>query len=229
MHTQTVQILWSYFFPKVEFDPSDKLCDAIKLFYDYFCTHKGKQTLLKYNGNNCLDVYKTNGVGQYYVFIHLSSVQETIALPDFKDILLIRPKEVIACMGIASSIVYYNIFKASTLKDVTTISNLAVPTDDTFAFADTSDNVATSPSQSSPAVHPLYPQLIGLQPFCPFYELKSESLGRLVSIVGYVTAVSHSHHLITGAVFSCSKCNIEHMIPFEDGIFNPPTVCPTTK
>ena len=227
MNTQTVQTLWSYFFPSIELNPDDKLYDAIQLFYEYFSSHTGRQTLLKYNGNNYLNAYKTNGLGQFYVFIHLPSVQQTIALPDFLDILLIRPKEVIACMGIASSIVFYNMAKASIPREISTIRTQTTVVEDAFSYADTTtDSLSPSPL---PNVRPMYPQLIALQPFCLFSELKSEALGRLVSLLGYVTAVSHSHHMVIGAYFSCPKCNQEHLIPFEDGIYNPPTVCPTFK
>jgi DNA replicative helicase MCM subunit Mcm2 (Cdc46/Mcm family) len=78
-------------------------------------------------------------------------------------------------------------------------------------------------------IHPISPRLYNLQPYIPYSELKSGALGKLVSVVGYVVRVSHSHHLITGGTFICNKCLTSFMVYFEDGIYSPPTVCPTPK
>ena len=249
MNINLVSSLWKNYFPKVEFDEYDKLIDVVKLFYDYFESSNGNKVLLGHNNQTILHLYNAWNTSPIYVTIHIPSVQKSIALPDFKDILLIRPKEVIGCIGIAVSLVYHNMAKrlitpqpslTSSSSSTTTATNTTTTTSIATTTPTTNTTVSSNEYDFNPSsrhtttgssinIRLIYPQLVDLQPFVPFHELKSESLGRLVSILGYITRVSHSQHLIIGANFSCSKCNKEHSIAFEDGIYTPPAVCPTPK
>lgn len=87
----------------------------------------------------------------------------------------------------------------------------------------------SSAAVRSAVLRPVWVQLQNLHPTSTFSDLKSGSLGRLVSIVGYVIRVSHSHHMVTGATHVCGKCEANFMHYYEDGVMVPPTVCPIPK
>ena len=73
------------------------------------------------------------------------------------------------------------------------------------------------------------PRFVGLTTELSFGELKSGTVGQLVAIRGYVVRASHCRPLIEGALFSCGKCFVDTFTYFEDGIFQPPPICPTKK
>lgn len=89
-------------------------------------------------------------------------------------------------------------------------------------------SVIASSSQNSHFVC-VYPKLNYLRPLTPFSELKSNYVGQMVSIQGYVIRVSPTAPLVTAAKFRCPKCSALCLIPFEDGVFTTPQSCLTPK
>ena len=69
------------------------------------------------------------------------------------------------------------------------------------------------------------PRLLTLKPHTPFAELKSSTVGQLVSVRGYVLKVTACKPLILQAHFICSACSLPTIQQFEDGIYDPPTQC----
>lgn len=62
-----------------------------------------------------------------------------------------------------------------------------------------------------------------------FGEIKSSTVGQMVSVRGHVVRVSACHPLVESANFLCAKCMKYTFTRFEDGIFVPPNVCSTPK
>lgn len=62
-----------------------------------------------------------------------------------------------------------------------------------------------------------------------FGEIKSSTVGQMVSVRGHVVRVSACHPLVESANFLCAKCMKYTFARFEDGIFMPPSVCGTHK
>lgn len=69
----------------------------------------------------------------------------------------------------------------------------------------------------------------GLDNDISFNDLKSSTVGQLVSIKGHVIRVSACRPFVESASFLCAKCMQYTFTNFEDGIFMPPTVCSTAK
>ncbi len=63
----------------------------------------------------------------------------------------------------------------------------------------------------------------------PFGDLKSSSVGQLVSLEGHVVKASACHPLVESAAYQCSKCQKATWVSFEDGVYMPPDVCATPK
>ena len=69
------------------------------------------------------------------------------------------------------------------------------------------------------------PRLVSLLPRTLFAELRSSTVGQLVSIKGYVLKVSSCKPLVVQANFLCSLCMQPTVTQLEDGIMNPPVKC----
>ena len=65
----------------------------------------------------------------------------------------------------------------------------------------------------------IQPIFYNLFPFTPFGELRSSTVGQLVSLRGYVVRVAPCKPLIIRAKFLCGKCFDTTEVYFEDGIF----------
>ena len=63
----------------------------------------------------------------------------------------------------------------------------------------------------------------------PFGDLKSGTVGKLVSIKGYVVRAGPCKPLIEQGCFQCNKCLRNTWVSFEDGVFQPPDQCGTEK
>jgi DNA replicative helicase MCM subunit Mcm2 (Cdc46/Mcm family) len=147
-------------------------------------------------------ISKTKLPQKQCIFVDIPSIQNAISFQDFLDTLVSQPKEIIGCMGLALSLVNHEI--ACLQNPVNTLGNLH-------------------------QINPIVAYLQNLYPISTFSDLKSATLGKLVSIIGYVVRVNHSKQLLTGGMFVCEKCSQTTMVYFEDGIYAPPSVCPTPK
>eukprot|EP00903_Cladosiphon_okamuranus_P021304 g19575.t1 len=66
----------------------------------------------------------------------------------------------------------------------------------------------------------------GALPLWGISELKSNAVGKFVTVVGNVVRVSGISAMVLKASFACPKCGCEQTRQFVDGKFNPPTSCP---
>jgi DNA replicative helicase MCM subunit Mcm2 (Cdc46/Mcm family) len=73
------------------------------------------------------------------------------------------------------------------------------------------------------------PRFYGLKGDIMFGDLKSNTVGQMVSIKGHVVRVSACRPLVECGSFLCAKCMKYTTCKFEDGIFVPPLVCSTEK
>lgn len=268
-----IKELWPIFFPKLEIHPAEKLLVVINLFFKFFLSSQGRPLI------SCQGLPQKDSV-----YIDIPSLHRLMALPDFMEMLVTKPKDVIGCISIAVSLInhYIKLYILDTSSNTAISSNgnssgsnsnsNSNGTGSGNASTNTTTNIHSNPfemitsvnptqqnrnsstsnndndnldlsSQSSvftkfprsnlPVrsnnLRPIYAQLQNLQPSSSFCDLKSGSLGRLVSIVGYVVRISQSHHMIMGATYVCGKCETNFVHYFEDGVFVPPVVCPTPK
>ncbi|DBA93068.1 TPA: DNA replication licensing factor mcm8, variant 3 [Trebouxia sp. C0005] len=56
-------------------------------------------------------------------------------------------------------------------------------------------------------------------------QLKSSSIGKIVSVKGTVVRISAVKPLIQCMTFTCTRCGGEHQMRFPEGIYTPPTGC----
>lgn len=80
-----------------------------------------------------------------------------------------------------------------------------------------------------PRLLTVYPRVSPFIPMTCFDELKSGVVGQLVTLVGNVIRISCSHQLVETATFRCGLCQGHTIVPFEDGLFAPPTSCQSSK
>lgn len=73
------------------------------------------------------------------------------------------------------------------------------------------------------------PRLYALSRDLAFGDVKSSTVGQLISLTGHVVRVSACRPLVESAAFMCSKCMQMTTSYFEDGIFMPPSICNTPK
>ena len=252
-----IKELWLIFFPKLELHPAEKLLVVINLFYKFFLSPQGRPLI------------SSHGLPQKdFVYIDIPSLHRLMALPDFMEMLVSKPKDVIGCISIAVSLINHNIklyilessnntnMISSGLNTTSVISSTngyitsqmsTNPTQNPFEIITSSNRVNNNnnnaPTESSifslfprshlpvrsSALHPIHAQLLNLLPASSFSDLKSGSLGTLVSVVGYVVRISQSHHMINGATYVCGKCDSNFVHYFEDGVFVPPVTCPVPK
>jgi DNA replicative helicase MCM subunit Mcm2 (Cdc46/Mcm family) len=74
-----------------------------------------------------------------------------------------------------------------------------------------------------------YPAFYNLSKSLFFSDVKSTTVGKLISLKGHVVKVSPCRPLVIEGEFRCSKCLQNTRMKFLDGIFNPPVQCKTVK
>lgn len=62
-----------------------------------------------------------------------------------------------------------------------------------------------------------------------FYDVRADTVGKMVSLEGSVARVSPSRPLVLRGGFKCFKCNQITFKAFEDGIFEVPNMCATPR
>lgn len=65
----------------------------------------------------------------------------------------------------------------------------------------------------------------GLEPVTPLSQLKSNYVGRLVSVRGTVLRVGYIKPLVTRMAFECNRCGATLLQPLPDGRFQTPSRC----
>lgn len=81
-------------------------------------------------------------------------------------------------------------------------------------------------------VHRPRPIHVMLSDLCaprPFSDIKSVTVGQLVTVIGYVVRVTASRPMVIEGSFKCPKCGQYTQKYFRDGLFSPPNVCGTDK
>jgi DNA replicative helicase MCM subunit Mcm2 (Cdc46/Mcm family) len=74
-----------------------------------------------------------------------------------------------------------------------------------------------------------YAAFYNLSKSLSFSDVKSTTVGKLISLKGHVVKVSPCRPLVIEGEFRCSKCLQNTRMKFLDGIFNPPVQCKTVK
>jgi DNA helicase MCM8 len=72
----------------------------------------------------------------------------------------------------------------------------------------------------------LVARMLAVSPLLPMKELKSNCVGKFVSMRGNVVRVSGIRPLVLRMSFVCAKCNTEIKTWFTDGKYETPTSCP---
>ena len=208
-----IKVLWPNYFPKVDFVACDPLIAVIDLFYDFFKTSKGNSILNSYQA-----IPQRENVA-----IDVDSLRKSVDLLDFQETLLNRPNEIIGAISIAVSIINFEMLNYHRSNQSLSMGQQSNNGDITMSSLFHMNCIYTS------NLVPLSLQLRCVRPIVSFDRLKSDSLGKLVSVIGYITRISHSHHMISEAQFYCPKCERPCTVYFEDGVFSPPSMCPTEK
>jgi DNA replicative helicase MCM subunit Mcm2 (Cdc46/Mcm family) len=68
-----------------------------------------------------------------------------------------------------------------------------------------------------------------LSQLASYADIKASSVGQLVCVEGHVSRVSPSRPMLHLASFTCAKCRQRTLVHCEDGIYNAPDVCSTSK
>jgi len=72
---------------------------------------------------------------------------------------------------------------------------------------------------------PILVHLLNHTPVLPMKSLKSNVVGKLVSIKGTVVRVGVAKSVLREMKFACTKCGASVTASFADGMFTPPTRC----
>jgi DNA helicase MCM8 len=67
------------------------------------------------------------------------------------------------------------------------------------------------------------------RPVTQLKTIKSNAIGKYVSIRGTVVRVGNVKPLVTQMKFQCARCRDHQTLPLPDGKFYPPTQCPTDE
>jgi hypothetical protein len=73
------------------------------------------------------------------------------------------------------------------------------------------------------------PRFYNLELHISFGDVKSNSVGQLISLRGHVIRVSPCKALLTKGSFRCPKCRHDTEEIFDDGIFSTPDICSNSK
>ncbi len=209
---KVIERLWIHFFPKDRFFPKDGRIKLISTFQLFFKNNPNFQ--LK-NSN-----YET-------VNIDIFDMQSGLPFDDFLPALRNQPVEILGCMVRFS--IYAQLYH---LLFIIVIPSL---TCEIYLQGIALNLLLSSSNNSHQQIIPLrlpsiiIPRVYNLRPLTNFGDLKSNIVGQLVAIHGYVVRVSPSKPLVTGAKFKCPKCSEYTYCAFEDGVFNAPSICNTPK
>ena len=127
---------------------------------------------------------------------------------DCYDCLCNKPEDIIACIGIALSILLSNrlmVFNNNKLIPMTLFPRIVTS--------------AVSVESSNAVKYAI--------PLTPYAQLRSNAVGKLVCVFGYVVRVGKCKPLVEYATFHCSKCNGYTQIHLDEGIFCYPSMCAT--
>jgi DNA replicative helicase MCM subunit Mcm2 (Cdc46/Mcm family) len=80
-----------------------------------------------------------------------------------------------------------------------------------------------------PRAHPIFVRFVGFDPTLSLAHLKSNLVGKFVSVYGYVVRVSSIQPLVTEAKFECPKCGALTHVFFEDGKYQLPQRCSNSQ
>lgn len=72
-------------------------------------------------------------------------------------------------------------------------------------------------------------RFVGVTPVTPMAHVKSSTIGKLISVSGYVVRASSIQPLVVQAQFECLKCGALMDVRFERGNFCPPARCDNTQ
>lgn len=146
------------------------------------------------------------------IFVNIKYLHSVSTFCDFMDTLINQPSDIISCLGV--SISYLLSKRLSCFNRGQVVPITIAPRLITTAILPRIGNGNTS--NGGPAI-----------PITPYSELKSNVVGKLVCIIGYVVRVSKSVPMVEYAAFLCGKCEKNTIQYFNDGHFNPPTACNT--
>ena len=73
------------------------------------------------------------------------------------------------------------------------------------------------------------PILYNLLPETKFEDIRSNTIGRFVSLRGYIIRLSLPQPYIICGVFQCNKCSFKNHHYFIEGIYSLPKTCATSK
>jgi len=146
------------------------------------------------------------------IFINIKYLHAISVFGDFMDTLLHQPSDIISCLGVSIS---------SLLSKRLAIFNngqiVPIPITPRLITTAILPRIGNSNTSNGGAAIPL----------TPYSELKSNVVGKLVCIIGYIVRISKSMPMVEYASFLCGKCQKNTVQYFEDGQFNPPAACRT--
>lgn len=146
------------------------------------------------------EILETNRKQVVSVYIDFPALDQALSIPDLAFTLQSRPNEVIGCLGISLTL-------SSTPRSI----------------------LQKAPVGDATISRILFPRITSFPIDTLFGDLKAGSVGQLVGLTGYVIRAGPCQPLVEGAAFYCPKCGQETFVDFQDGIFEPPSCCPTKK
>ncbi len=113
---------------------------------------------------------------------------------DIFDTIILQPNTIVPCIGIVISFLVSKRISEFSTKNANILKII--------------NPIIINPKISiNPALHPPNTN-INIMKLTPFTELKSNLVGKLVCIVGYVVRISKRRPIVQYASFHCSKCNL---------------------
>lgn len=198
--------LWPAFFPKEKFVGTNRQVVVIDAFSK--CLRSNFRYLMK-------DVIDSI-INKHSILINIQYLCRVSNFPDCLELLYTQPVDMIGCIGCAASILLshrLSVFNNGKLYPIAIHARLITTSiNTTYRMGPGTTDVLSTPTSI---------------PLTPFVDVKSNAVGKLVCIIGYVMRMTKIQPLVEYGSFKCSKCGKQTLVYFEDGIYSSTDRCAT--
>lgn len=198
--------VWSAFFPREKYTKTNKRAAIIDAFTQ--CLSDNFRHMKK-------DVIDSI-ISKHSILINIQYLCRVSNFPDCLELLCAEPTDMIGCIGCAVSRLISQrlaVFNNGKLYPIAIHPR----------FITTTINSTYKMGLNSPTAN----LLSTCVPLTPFVDVKSNAVGTLVCIIGYVMRMTKIQPMVEYGSFLCGKCGKRTMMYFEDGIYTPADRCAT--
>jgi DNA replicative helicase MCM subunit Mcm2 (Cdc46/Mcm family) len=199
--------LWQIFFPKERYDRGDRRVIVVEAFIK----------CLSVNFQHVTREVIDSIINRHSILVNIQYLCKESGFPDCLSLLCTEPANMIGCIGCAVSVLLsqrLSVFNNNKLYPIAIHPRF---------FSTTITTTYRLGSVCAP-VADLHSNCV---PLTPFVDVKSNAVGKLVCIIGYVMRMTKIQPLVEYGSFICGKCGKQTLTYFEDGIYTSTDRCAT--